>query len=104
MLKYMKATFYHSCVGWPSDDVRAEGGLTDMISEAKDITRRTFLKNVDRDSRIKVEKSFGVYAPYESDSPLTFASDWHISYHKSKLHGQVVYYFKHSSIEYVFKI
>ena len=30
------------------------------------------------------------------------AADWAVSYHRSKLHGRRVYYFRHSAIEFVF--
>lgn len=36
-------------------------------------------------------------------SGLTFKRDWHIGYYKSKIpSGKVVYYFRHSAVEYVF--
>lgn len=72
-----------------------------MINSERMITRKTFLKHVDRRSRQEVESSLG-YAPHCDDSILTMASDFHVSYHKSKLHGKTVYFFKHSAIEYVF--
>ena len=43
----MKKTFLNSCVGWPADDVDAEGGLCDMVRNACEISRRTFLKHID---------------------------------------------------------
>jgi hypothetical protein len=90
-------TYIGNCVGWPSNDVRAEGGLCDMIDRAITITRRTFLKHVDRDSLQDVESALGYPM-----GRLTMASDWAVSYHRSRLHGRWVYYFRHSSIEYVF--
>lgn len=97
----MGMSFYCNCVGWPREDVHARGGLCDMIHGARDITRDTFLRHVDRDSRIEVERQLG-YAPHDPESGLTMRRDWHVSYHRSKLHGQTVYFFKHSAIEYVF--
>lgn len=93
--------FFSNCVGWPEDDVHDEGGLCDMIEVAHDITRATFLKHVDRASRIDIERGLG-YAPHDPDAVLTMKRDWHVSYHRSMLHGQRVYFFKHSAIEYVF--
>lgn len=98
----MKPTYYQCCVGWPEDDVDSEGGLCDMIEANQQITRRTFCKNVDRQSREDWERRFG-YAPHCHGASLTMARDWAVSYHKSKLHGETVYYIRHSAIEYVFK-
>lgn len=88
--------YYRNCVGWPSNDVHSKGGLRDMIDQAIDITRRTFLQHVDRDQLRDIEGQLGY------GSWLHMASDYHVSYHRSKLHGQTVYFFKHSAIEYVF--
>jgi len=88
--------FYSDCVGWPE---RADepGGLSDMIDNAIDITRSTFLKYADASELAYV---LG-YCKHPSQG-LTMAGDWHVSYHRSKLHGKRVYYFTHSAIEYVF--
>lgn len=93
--------FFNSCVNWPESDVHAPGGLCDMIASAIQITRRTFLRNVDQQDEAELEKAFG-YAPHDKTSSLTMARDWAVSYHRSKLHGKVVYYIRHSAIEYVF--
>jgi hypothetical protein len=96
----MSFQYFNNCVSWDRNDVDEEGGLVDMINDAIDITRQTFLKHVDRDSLREVEASLN----YE-DHPkkgLTMAADWTVSYHRSKLHGKRVYFFKHSAIEYVF--
>ena len=94
--------FYSSCVEWPRDDVHVEGGLCDMINDGQGITRKTFLTHVDRNDMAKLERSLG-YAPFDRDSCLRMARDYHVSYHRSTLHGQRVYYFKHSAIEFVFR-
>jgi len=94
------ATFYCSCVNWPREDVSAAGGLCDMINHARMISRRTFLANVEPDSYRELETDLG-YAR-NSRSGLSMARDWAVSYHKSKLHGETVYYIRHSAIEYVF--
>lgn len=88
--------FYNNCVNWPSNDVHREGGLTDMIDQAIDITRDTFLTHVDKDQMKEIENQLG-YGPW-----LRMKNDYHVSYHRSKLHGKTVYFFKHSAIEYVF--
>ncbi len=95
-------TFYNNCVNWDREDVHAAGGLCEMINAASDITRKTFLLHVDAESRAGVEGSLG-YVPHDPGAVLTMARDYHVSYHKSKLHGETVYFFKHSAIEYVFK-
>lgn len=89
--------FIGDCVGWPSHDV---SNLSAMVDSAIDITRRTFLKHVDRVEMRGMEASLG-YAQHPKQG-LTMAADWAVSYHRSKLHGRTVYYFRHSAIEYVF--
>ena len=93
--------FYHNCVGWPRDDVHEPGGLCDMIDAARPITRKTFLKHVDRNDQRDLERMLG-YAPHEPDSCLTMKRDWAVSYHRSELHEQRVYFFTQSAVEYVF--
>lgn len=92
--------YLNNCVGWPRDDVSAEGGLSDMIDRALDITRSTFLKHVNRESLHELETNLG-YDKHPKQG-LTMAGDYHVSYHRSKLHGETVYFLKHSAIEYVF--
>ena len=90
--------FYCDCVGWPREDVPA---LCEMIETARSITRRTFLQHVNREHQADLEARLG-YAPHDRDSFLTMCRDYHVSYHRSTLHGETVYYFTHSAIEYVF--
>jgi hypothetical protein len=89
--------FYLCCCDWPKSDVPA---LMDMIETSFDVSRRTFLANVDRRDLDMLERNL-LYEKHPSQG-LTMAGDWHVSYHRSKLHGKRVYYFRHSSIEYVF--
>ena len=91
--------FYSNCVSWP-EDAFLDGGLSDMIDNAIDISRKTFLNHVDNSELSDIAEGFG-YAKHPSQG-LTMAGDWHISYHRSKLHGKRVYYFRYSAIEYVF--
>ena len=93
--------FFSDCVGWDSSDVHNEGGLCDLVDQGIDITRNTFLKHVDRQELLDIERAFG-YDAHHSQG-LTMARDFHVSYHRSKHHDETVYYFKHSAIEYVFK-
>jgi len=92
--------YYNNCATWPDRDVHCPGGLVDMIGEAREVTRRTFLKHVDPHWLRVVESRLG----YTGRGSLpTMAQDYHVTYHRSKHHGRRVYYFRHSSIEYVFK-
>jgi len=93
--------YYNNCVNWPSRDVDRKGGLRDMIDQAKDITRETFLRHVSLAELREIELGLG-YTAHPSQG-LTMAGDWSVSYHRSKLHGKTVYYFCYSCIEYVFK-
>lgn len=93
--------YYTNCVGWPAHDVHRKGGLIDMVDQARDITRATFLRHVSLEELREIELQLG-YAAHPSQG-LTMAGDWHVSYHRSKLHGKTVYYFQQSRIEYVFK-
>lgn len=92
-----KYFYYCNCVNWNSEDVDVEGGLCDMISDSMEISRKTFLKWTDKESRLEIERGLG----YPSGK-LTIAKDWAVKYYKSKLHGKNVYYLNHSAIEFVF--
>ena len=94
-----KYQFFCSCVCWDRDDVDS---LHNMIERNTDITRRTFLQYVDRVELAAIEAQMG-YSFHPSQG-LTMAADWAVSYHRSKLHGKRVYYFRHSAIEYVFTV
>lgn len=92
--------YLRSCVDWPLSDVHCPGGLCDMIDAAIDVTRKTFLACVSRYDLRQLEERLG-YADHPARG-LTLAGDWHVSYHRSRLHGLRVYFFTHSAIEYVF--
>jgi len=93
----MSYRFLSSCVGWPR---RYVDDLNEMIADAREITRRTLLKHVDLPELKSLEEALS-YASHPMQG-MTMAGDWHVSYHKSKLRGFTVYYFRYSSIEYVF--
>lgn len=88
--------YWCNCVGFIG---RVEE-LNRMIGNNQEITRRTFLKHVDRNSLADVEKGLG-YSAHPSQG-LTMAGDWAVSYHRSTVHGMTCYYFRHSAIEYIF--
>jgi hypothetical protein len=89
--------YLNCCVNWASNDVSSPGGLSDMINGGRNITRKTFIKNVG----LAVLRAFETMMGYPFGR-LTMASDWAVSYEKGKLHGFTVYWVNHSAIEYVF--
>ena len=93
--------FFNNCVGWEPKDVHADGGLCDLIDDRISIERSTFLKHIDRNELNDIARQLG----YDSHPKqgLTMAGDFHIEYFRSKHHGEKVYGFRHSAIEYVFK-
>lgn len=93
----MKHHFFSDCVCWPRDKTNA---LRDMIDDARDVTRSTFLRHVHLPDLRRLENGLG-YTVNPAHG-MTMASDWHVSYHRSRLNGFTVYYFRQSSIEYVF--
>jgi hypothetical protein len=95
-----KYTYYNNCVNWPKHDVTTPGGLSDMIYHAIEISRQSFKKHVSKGQLDGLANFLG-YAKHPKQG-LTMAGDPHITYHRSKLHGQRVYYLRHSAIEYVF--
>jgi hypothetical protein len=74
--------------------------INDMTDAAREISRATFLRYVDRESLVAVEEILG-YESHHSRG-LTMSQDWHVSYHRSVYRGRPCVYFKHSSIEYIF--
>lgn len=92
--------YYNSCTSWEESDVHSDGGLCDMIEKAATITRKTFLKRVNRADLQMLENQLGYESHYTKG--LTMASDWHVGYYKSTLHGKLCYFFKWSAIEFVF--
>lgn len=96
----MKFVYYSNCVHWPRNDVHTPPWLCAMIDRATIISRKTFLSKVDRKELLEIEQFLG-YASHHSKG-LTMAGDDHVSYYRSLLLNQRVYYFRHSAIEYVF--
>lgn len=73
--------FYGNCVNFPDpvDDLIA------MIDSGVGITRRTFLRHVNRESLKQIESDLGYPM-----GRLTMAGDWAVSYCKGKLLGKPV--------------
>ena len=95
-----KYVYFANCVNWPGDAFETDG-LSDMIDNQIEIKRDTFLKHVNHSELKNIERNLD-YAAHPKQG-LTMASDWHVSYHRSKLYGKRTYYLRHSGIEYVFK-
>jgi hypothetical protein len=95
-----KHRYYTNCVAWDPTLVRCKGGLIGMIDNARTIERSSFVKHVDKADLRNLERLLGYEEYYKKG--LTMAADWHVSYHSSRLFGSLVYYFRHSGIEYVF--
>ena len=93
--------YFNNCVNWESNDVHNEGGLCDLIDDRISIERSTFLKYIDRNELNNIARLLG-YEKHPKQG-LTMAGDVHIEYFRSKHHGEKVYGFRHSGIEYVFK-
>lgn len=74
--------------------------IDDMVDRSRDISRRTFLKHVDRNNLKEIEGNLG-YADHPSKG-LTMAGDYHVSYAKSKFRGKPCVFFIWSAIEHVF--
>lgn len=92
--------YVNNCVGWPARDVNAEGGLCDLVDNALSVSRKSFLKHVNRESLRTLESTLG-YAKHPAQG-LTLSGDGYVNYYRSKWHGKVVYFLTHSAIEYVF--
>jgi len=71
-----------------------------MTAGAHEISRATFIRAVDRDSRRDIETLLG----YELDARrgLTMARDWAVAYYRSTYDGRPCVYFVWSAIEHIF--
>lgn len=91
--------YYTRCTNWPRQNV---GALMHLIEHGRNITRRTFLKHVDREALDMLASELG-YCRHPAQG-LTMARDFHVSYHRYRALGAQpwVYWFRWSSIEFVF--
>lgn len=94
-------TYWKRCDDFPTVG-RLYDALVDMVGDNLEITRRTFLKHVDRENLADIEQALGYVAHHRTDHGLTMAADWAVSYHRSKFMGKTVYYFRWSSYEHIF--
>ncbi len=93
----MAYQFVCNCVG--SGDGQA---ITAMVDRAKDITRATFVRAVDRESLTEIERGLS-YDTGTERGGLRMSNDWHVSYHRSTFRGRPCVYFRHSAIEWIFQ-
>ena len=89
----MKA-FVTNCVGAIGEDIN------DMTDVSTQITRKTFLKHIDKQELKSIEEKLGYMSHYKQG--LTMSRDYHVSYWKSKYQDKPCVYFAHSCIEYIF--
>jgi hypothetical protein len=74
--------------------------ITEMTDAAKEITRQTFLKYVNKDELKEIEKSLGY--SIGNQKGLKMKDDWAVSYHKSTYNKKKCVYFRWSAIEHIF--
>jgi hypothetical protein len=67
-----------------------------MVHTAQQITRRTFLKYVDREEMANIEGQLGY------DRHLSMSNDPRVGYYKSTFFGHAVVFFNWSAMEYLF--
>lgn len=87
--------FLGNCIQLPASMI------TQIVDDRREITRKTFLKHVGLAKMREIEKSLG-YEDHPSRG-LTMASDYAVSYYRSKFRGRLIYYFDWSAIEFVFR-
>lgn len=71
--------------------------LNPMIEKNRQITRKTFLRYIDKEQLRDIEET---WLKYTRKSPMS--KDWHVTYHKSMWGENPCVYFRHSAIEYIF--
>jgi len=72
-----------------------------MVANAMSISRRSFLKHVNREDLSELEGCLG--GASHPRRGLTIAGDRHVAYYRGKLHNERVYFMTHSAVEYVFR-
>lgn len=91
----MRMTFVTNCVGSDGPSINA------MTDTARPITRRTFLRYVDRANLTEIERGLS-YDTGTERGGLRMANDWHVGYYRSTYQGRPCVYFDHSRIEWIF--
>lgn len=107
MKKYKKLEYYKNCIDFGTDNGANDvDHLLTMIDNEVDVSWETFKKHVDLD---QVRDLFPNYywRGYNKKSDvgdLTLWNDWAVTFHRSKLYGETVYFIRHSAIEYIFSV
>ena len=68
-----------------------------MKDEARQVTRKTFMRYACREDRESIERELGY-----KRGELTMAADWHVSYYRSRYMDRPCVYFCWSAIEHIF--
>lgn len=85
--------YAYSCVGCPD-----LSELEYIIEHERSVSYRTFRLHIGAGEMKRLNDMLGY-----TGSGLSLASDWAVSFHKSKTpDGKTVYYMRHSAIEYVY--
>ena len=93
-----KKTYQYCCVS-PKNLTE----LNYIIDNSKKITYKTLRNNVNSESFKEVKEMLGYNRQLWHDCGITLKSDWAVSFYKSKTpKGKLVYYIRHSAIEYIF--
>ena len=90
----MAMTLVGDCTNLPHRDVIA------TVAGARAISRRTFLRYVDREALHSLELMLG-YELHPSRG-MTMAADGYVTYARSQFRGRPCVYVEHSSITYIF--
>lgn len=108
----MAFEYFSDCVGWPKDLVDVDGGLSDMIGEAEDVTARQFVNKVGKPQAEDLAHRLGYTGPTKGYSNprhpkhqpecMSMEEDGCVRFCKSRLFGREVWYARQSGIEHVF--
>ncbi len=90
----MPMTYLGDCAALDGDSIN------EMKEGARELSRRAFLRLVDRAELRRVEASLGYEA--HPRRGLTMAGDFHVSYHRGTFRGGACAYFRWSGFEHVF--
>jgi hypothetical protein len=85
-----RKTFITDCISSDGESINA------MKDGSVDISRSTFVRHTDNESRQDIERSLG----YGKDFSIT--KDWHVGYSKGTYRGKPCVYMTWSAIEYIF--
>lgn len=92
--------YQHCCVdlSWKVPGQVEE--LIEFMQNARQVTRRTFVRHSDASGRMNLERKLG-YA-VGSEKGLHCKDDYHVGYYQGMYRGTKAVCMKHSAIEYMF--